>query len=517
MHPGPRHGLNWPALAPGIFVLLWASGFIAGKMGLPYARPFTILVIRFAIATLFMLVVCLATRASWPKTKMQAFHVAVVGVLLQSVYLGGCYVAMGMGIPAGVTALIVGLAADPDGNRGRPAAGRKGQRPAMAGPGHRFRRGDAGALGQAAFRQRPSRGHFLCPDRPCGHHLGDDLSEALLRGGRSAQQCAPSNMPRPPSSLLPMMWLFGVGEVRWTGAFIVSIAWLILVLSIGAFTLLLWMIRKGRRFQGREPVLSDAADGSTRRLFRLRRDAGTARACRHGAGGRRRGPGEPWMNEARMNEAELIRARELKIARAAASGSSAMARSCGGRASTISRRGRRCCMDITGHFAWRRPITAARRKSRAWCLASTAAVPAAAASFVSRRQKAKKVARYLHEREWSRRSTSRAGCGCTTPQGPVRAVAYVVDRQNREYMGKLSHRAHRLADPPGTRRQRQQSGLPRSTPCAIWTSSACPMGRCTVCCGWWRDGRKASGRLAPPPTRRRQPIAPGHRDRSPRA
>src|SRR6266478_5353311 len=107
--PGPKNALAWQSLAPGLFVLLWASGFVVGKLGLPYARPFTILLLRFAIATVFMVAVSLLTRANWPKTRIQAFHVAVVGVLLQAVYLGGCYVAMAEGIPAGVTALIVGL------------------------------------------------------------------------------------------------------------------------------------------------------------------------------------------------------------------------------------------------------------------------------------------------------------------------------------------------------------------------------------------------------------------------
>jgi len=107
--PGPKNALAWQSLAPGLFVLLWASGFVVGKLGLPYARPFTILLLRFAIATVFMVAVSFLTRANWPKTRIQAFHVAVVGVLLQAVYLGGCYVAMAEGIPAGVTALIVGL------------------------------------------------------------------------------------------------------------------------------------------------------------------------------------------------------------------------------------------------------------------------------------------------------------------------------------------------------------------------------------------------------------------------
>lgn len=244
MHPGPRHGLNWPALAPGIFVLLWASGFIAGKMGLPYARPFTILVIRFAVATLFMLVVCLATRASWPKTKMQAFHVAVVGVLLQSVYLGGCYVAMGMGIPAGVTALIVGLQPILTATVVGPLLGERVNGRQWLGLAIGFAGVTLVLWDKLHFDSAHLTGIFYALIGLAGI-TSATIYQKRFCGAVDLRSSAAIQYAAATISLLPMMWLFGVGEVRWTGAFIVSIAWLILVLSVGAFTLLLWMIRKG--------------------------------------------------------------------------------------------------------------------------------------------------------------------------------------------------------------------------------------------------------------------------------
>jgi drug/metabolite transporter (DMT)-like permease len=244
VHPGPRHGLNWPALAPGIFVLLWASGFIAGKMGLPYARPFTILVIRFAVATLFMLVVCLATRASWPKTKMQAFHVAVVGVLLQSVYLGGCYVAMGMGIPAGVTALIVGLQPILTATVVGPLLGERVNGRQWLGLAIGFAGVTLVLWDKLHFDSAHLTGIFYALIGLAGI-TSATIYQKRFCGAVDLRSSAAIQYAAATISLLPMMWLFGVGEVRWTGAFIVSIAWLILVLSVGAFTLLLWMIRKG--------------------------------------------------------------------------------------------------------------------------------------------------------------------------------------------------------------------------------------------------------------------------------
>jgi len=80
----------WQAIAPGLFVLLWATGFVFSKLGLVYARPFTFLLLRFALVAVLMLTASLAMKAPWPKSRREAVHVAVVGVLLQFVYLGGC-------------------------------------------------------------------------------------------------------------------------------------------------------------------------------------------------------------------------------------------------------------------------------------------------------------------------------------------------------------------------------------------------------------------------------------------
>ena len=99
----------WRGFVPAIFVLLWATGFFIGKLGLPYAPPFTILLLRFSVASVAMAAASRLLRAPWPRDRRQLAHLAVVGVLLQTVYLGGCYAAMKAGLPAGITALVVGL------------------------------------------------------------------------------------------------------------------------------------------------------------------------------------------------------------------------------------------------------------------------------------------------------------------------------------------------------------------------------------------------------------------------
>ena len=94
---------------PFLFVLLWSTGFIALKYGLPYAPPLTFLLYRFALVAALMTVVALATQAGWPATLGEAGHVAVAGWLVHGAYLGGVFVAVARGMPTGTAALLVGL------------------------------------------------------------------------------------------------------------------------------------------------------------------------------------------------------------------------------------------------------------------------------------------------------------------------------------------------------------------------------------------------------------------------
>jgi drug/metabolite transporter (DMT)-like permease len=98
-----------PAAIPALFVLLWSSGFIAAKIGLAHAEALTFLGLRYALVTLLMLAVAVATRAPWPTSWREVGHIAVVAVMLQVLYFGGVWLALGYGIGADVAALIVCL------------------------------------------------------------------------------------------------------------------------------------------------------------------------------------------------------------------------------------------------------------------------------------------------------------------------------------------------------------------------------------------------------------------------
>jgi drug/metabolite transporter (DMT)-like permease len=95
-------------LLPFLFVFLWSTGFVGAKFGLPYAEPLTFLLTRYILVLGLMTTFALATRAPWPRDGRQIFHIAVSGFFVHALYLGGVFVAIKHGLPAGVTALLVG-------------------------------------------------------------------------------------------------------------------------------------------------------------------------------------------------------------------------------------------------------------------------------------------------------------------------------------------------------------------------------------------------------------------------
>jgi drug/metabolite transporter (DMT)-like permease len=96
-------------LLPFLFVFLWSTGFVGAKFGLPYAEPLTFLFARYILVLGLMTAFALLTRAPWPRDARQIFHIAVAGFFVQALYLGGVFVAIGHGLPAGITALLVGM------------------------------------------------------------------------------------------------------------------------------------------------------------------------------------------------------------------------------------------------------------------------------------------------------------------------------------------------------------------------------------------------------------------------
>jgi drug/metabolite transporter (DMT)-like permease len=106
--PGPR-GSGWLRAMPAIFVLIWSTGFIVARYGMPYAPPLKFLAVRYALSLVCFGVWVALAKVAWPKGRAQWGHLAITGVLMQAGYLGGVWAAVHAGMGAGLVALLVGV------------------------------------------------------------------------------------------------------------------------------------------------------------------------------------------------------------------------------------------------------------------------------------------------------------------------------------------------------------------------------------------------------------------------
>jgi len=229
---------------PLLFVFLWSTGFIGAKYGLPYAEPLSFLFVRYLAVISLMTVIALLTRAPWPKAPMQWVHIGISGLLVHAVYLGGVFIAIKQGLPAGITSLVVGMqplltALGAGWLLGERVVGRQWLGLALGFVGVALvvsgKFGDTAALG-------PMLVPALCA--LLGITVGTLYQKRYcarfdLRTG-SVIQFVPTAL-----ATLPVILLFDGFHVDWTGDFIFALAWLVLVLSIGAISLLNLLIRSG--------------------------------------------------------------------------------------------------------------------------------------------------------------------------------------------------------------------------------------------------------------------------------
>ncbi len=92
-----------------VFVLIWSTGFIVARYGMPNAPPFKFLVVRYALSIACFLPWILLARVKWPRTGTQWGHLGVTGLLMHAGYLGGVWAAVKAGMGSGLAALIVGV------------------------------------------------------------------------------------------------------------------------------------------------------------------------------------------------------------------------------------------------------------------------------------------------------------------------------------------------------------------------------------------------------------------------
>ncbi len=234
----------WIAAMPTVFVLLWSTGFIGAKLGLPYAEPFTFLLVRFGAVIAVLTVVAVAFRAPWPATWSEIGHGAIVGVLVHAVYLGGVFAAIERGVPPAVAALIVGLqplltAAAAGPFLGERVTGRQwlGLLIGLAGVA-------LVVWEKLSFRTEHLTGAVFAVAALIGITVGTlyqkrHVGTMDLRTGAVVQFGAAAIV------MLPVALLFETMTIAWTGEFVFALGWLVIVLSLGAITLLYIMIRRG--------------------------------------------------------------------------------------------------------------------------------------------------------------------------------------------------------------------------------------------------------------------------------
>jgi drug/metabolite transporter (DMT)-like permease len=229
---------------PALFVVLWSTGFIGARLGLPHAEPLTFLTLRYVAVLALMLPLALVLRASWPASRAEVLHIAIAGLLLQGTYLGGVFCAVHAGMSAGVVALIVGM---------QPlltaaAAGRLlGERISPL----QWCGLALGLAGVALVVWQKMSLHgltagslLLALGALAGITLGTLYQKRFcpafdLRTGSVIQFTAALAVTLPLAIGLETM------QVQWTGEFLFALGWLVLVLSVGATTMLFRLIRRG--------------------------------------------------------------------------------------------------------------------------------------------------------------------------------------------------------------------------------------------------------------------------------
>ena len=244
---------------PVVFVLIWSTGFIVAKYGLPYSPALTFLTIRFALSLIcFALWVTLAGVA-WPKDKRQWWHLAVVGVLVHAGYLGGVWSAVKAGMGSGLVALMVCL------------------QPVLTALWlSAFSRDNSAVLlGGARLRVTPRQwlglalglmGLLLVVSRKLAHSgqfggevtwftmLASTLALLSITAGTlyqkrfvTVQEVRSANAIQIAAALLVTapLALFEAETISWTPQFVGALAWSVLALSLGGSSLLYLLIQRG--------------------------------------------------------------------------------------------------------------------------------------------------------------------------------------------------------------------------------------------------------------------------------
>ncbi len=234
-----------PEVAPWLFVTLWSTGFVGAKYGLPYAGPFTFLFVRMQLAWVLLAGLAIAGRAIWPRRPREAAHLAVAGLLLHAGYLGGVFFAIDRGMPAGLASLIVGLqpvltAVGAHVLLRESVAGRQWLGLLLGFVGVALVVGEQVRM---AEKQSIALASFVAITVALLAATSGTLYQKRFGGGADLTAAAAIQYLAAAALLAPLAVAEGV-RIDWTLPFVLALAWLLLVLSLGAMLLLLALIRQ---------------------------------------------------------------------------------------------------------------------------------------------------------------------------------------------------------------------------------------------------------------------------------
>ena len=234
---------------PGLFVLLWSTGFIGAKFGLPYAEPFTFLFIRFVLTLMLLIPLTWLMRISWPSSPRLWKHIAVSGLLVHGTYLGGVFYGIYLGMPAGLAALLVGLQPLLTATCAGPLLGERLTKQQWLGL-------LLGLIGiSLVLGSKLELGSTLFSGFGAGALISVMAALAGISLGTLYQKRYCTSMPLLSGAVIQYMaagvllgfgaLLFESREVEWSMTFILTLGWLVLILSIAAILLLMALIKKG--------------------------------------------------------------------------------------------------------------------------------------------------------------------------------------------------------------------------------------------------------------------------------
>jgi drug/metabolite transporter (DMT)-like permease len=228
--------------APPVFVVLWSSGFIGAKYGLPYAEPLTFLAVRMACVVVLLGVIALIVRAR-RLTPGEIGHSMVVGSLVHCLYLGGVFVAISHGVPTGISALIPGLQpvlTSTIANRFMNETVSRRQWLGLA----------LGLIGVALVLHDRSvfgDGSWLGWTASFLSLIGIALGTLYQKRFCGAIDWRTGNLVQ----YVTACALFTIGAfafetrvIQWTAELVFAVAWLVLELSLGSVGLMYWLIRR---------------------------------------------------------------------------------------------------------------------------------------------------------------------------------------------------------------------------------------------------------------------------------